>query len=91
MTRATVISFRPALPLDVAAGLLGYARVQVGDLIIDGIAIRRARTGRFVISLPARRDRSGTEHSVVAPVSSEIGRDLESQILAALRARGELR
>jgi DNA-binding cell septation regulator SpoVG len=90
MTRATVISFCPGRPLDVAAGLLGYARVQVGDLLIDGITIRRARNGRNVVSLPARRDRAGIEHSIVAPVSSEIGRDLEAQILSALRARGEL-
>jgi DNA-binding cell septation regulator SpoVG len=91
MSRVTVLAFRSARPLDAAAGLLGYARVQVGDLVIDGIAIRRARDGRNVVSLPARRDRAGVEHSVVAPVSSDIGRDLESQILVALRARGELR
>ncbi len=91
MTRATVIAFRPARPLDVAAGLLGFARVQVGELLIDGVAIRRARDGRNVISLPSRRDRSGVEHSLIAPISSAVGRDIEAQVLAALQARGELR
>jgi DNA-binding cell septation regulator SpoVG len=90
MTRATVVSFRPARPLDVATGLLGYARVQVGDLVVDSVAIRRARDGRHLISLPSRRDRGGVEHTLIAPASSAIGRDIEAQVLAALRARGEL-
>ncbi len=90
MTRATVITFRPARPLDVAAGLLGFARVQVGELLIDGIGIRRARDGRHVISLPSRRDRAGAEHSIVAPTSSAAGRELERQVLSDLAARGLL-
>lgn len=90
MSRIEVHSYRPARPFDVAAGLLGYARVQVGDLVVDSVAIRRARDGRHLISLPSRRDRGGVEHSLIAPVSSAVGRDIEAQVLAALRARGDL-
>lgn len=90
MSRATVVSFRPARPLDVAAGLLGYARVQVGDLLVDSVAIRRARDGRHLISLPSRKDRSGVEHSLIVPISSAVGRDIEAQILTALAARGDI-
>jgi DNA-binding cell septation regulator SpoVG len=91
MSRVEVHSFRPARALDVAAGLLGYARVQVGDLLVDSVAIRRARDGRHVISFPARRDRGGVDHDIVAPVTGAVARDLERRILDALRARGELR
>lgn len=90
MTRASVLSFRPAKALDQAAGLLGYARVQIGDLLVDGVAIRRSRDGRHVISLPSRRSREGHEFSVVAPVSNAVGRDLEQQVLEALRTQGVL-
>jgi DNA-binding cell septation regulator SpoVG len=90
MSRIEVHSYRPARSLDVAAGLLGYARVQVGDLVVDSVAIRRARDGRHLISLPSRRDRGGVEHSVVAPVSSAVGRELEALVLADLRRQGVL-
>jgi hypothetical protein len=90
MTRPVVLSFRPARALDQAAGLLGYAHVQVGELLIDGVAIRRARDGRHVIALPSRRDRAGVEHSIVAPSSNAVGRELEALVLADLRRTGAI-
>lgn len=90
MSGVAVLAYRPAKAADRQAGLLGFARVQVGDLLIDGVAIRRARDGRHVISLPARRDRGGAEHSVVAPVSNAVGREIEREVLSALAARGDL-
>lgn len=90
MTRISLLSFRPAKPLDRATGLIGFARIQAGELLVDGVAVRRALDGRHVISLPSRRSRDGQEHSIVAPVSNAVGRDLERQVLDALVARGEL-
>lgn len=90
MTRISVLSFRPAKPLDRATGLIGFARIQAGELLVDGVAIRRARDGRHVISLPSRRSRDGQEFSIVAPANGEVGRALEAAVIDALVARGDL-
>ncbi len=91
MSRVTVLAFRPTRSLDQASGLLGFVRIDVGDLRLDGVAVRRALDGRYVLSFPSRRDRQGVEHSTVSPLTVEIGRDIEAQVVATLRAWGELR
>jgi len=53
---------------DVRAGLLGYISVFYGDLILDGLTVRRTADGRLAISFPARQDRQGRRHPYVRPV-----------------------
>jgi len=91
MTRISVLSFRPAKPLDRATGLIGYVELEVADLRLDGVTVRRTVDGRYALSYPVRRDRSGTEHSLVAPVTAQVGREIELEVLAALRAKGAVR
>ena len=65
-------------------GLLGYVACRVGDLQLDGLAIRRTRSGKLTVAFPCRRDRRGRMHPLVRPV----GPGVEAAILAALA--GEL-
>lgn len=62
------------------AGLLGYVSCRVGDLRLDGLALRRTRAGRLRVTFPCRRDRRGRSHPLVRPV----GPGVEAEILAAL-------
>ena len=86
----TNVTWSPAPERDVRRGLLGWTSCHFGDLIrIDGIAIRRTRDGRLVLSFPARRDRHGNDHPVVSPIGDQARIQLEGAILSALH--GHLR
>ncbi|MEQ1633387.1 MAG: hypothetical protein ABL997_13500, partial [Planctomycetota bacterium] len=50
---------------DVRTGLLGYLSVTVGNLVLDGLTLRRTAAGKFAISFPARTDRHGNRHPSV--------------------------
>ena len=65
------------------AGLLAWASAIVGPFRIDGIAVRRNREGRLGISFPARRDRHGDLHYVVAPLTEDLRSRIERAVLAA--------
>ena len=74
---------------DVRRGLLGYLSVEYGNLVLDGIVLRRTAEGRFALSFPARTDRSGRRHSYIRPVSDDARRDIEAKILGELGKWGE--
>ena len=74
---------------EIRTGLLGYLSVAYGDLILDGIVLRRTADGRCVLSFPARTDRSGRRHSYIRPVDDEARRQIEAVILGELGQRGE--
>jgi hypothetical protein len=65
-------------------GLLGFVTARYGDLLLDGIAVRRTRDGRVVLSWPSRRDSRGRDHSVVRPCGDDARQALEAAILGAL-------
>ena len=44
---------------DSASGLLGYLTIFYGDLVLDGVVLRRTADGRFALAFPARTDRAG--------------------------------
>ena len=69
---------------DLRAGLVGYLSLFVGDLIVDGVTLRRTRDGRFTLSWPARTDRAGRRHATVRPVDDEVRRRVEREILGQL-------
>ena len=75
---------------DLRAGLCGYLSVHYGDLVLDGIVLRRTVDGRFTLSFPARTDRSGKRHSYIRPVDDEVRREIEAEILGQLGQRPEL-
>lgn len=72
---------------DERTGLLGYLSVFYGDVVLDGITLRRTANGRFALSFPQRRDNQGRAHPYIRPVDDDARREIEAQILWEL---GEL-
>lgn len=68
-------------------GLLGYLSVFYGDLILDGIVLRRTAEGRYALSFPARTDRAGRKHSYIRPVDDQVRQDIERELLWQLGER----
>lgn len=88
MTRTIrLASFTPAQALDFADGLLGWIDVQIGLLVVHGVAVRRTRGGALTLSWPARDDRRGGRRSVVRPLDDDARRELERRVLGELRRR----
>jgi len=65
---------------DERAGLLGYLSLFHGDLVIDGVTVRRTAAGKLTLSFPERRDRHGRAHSVVRPVDDAARRAFEAAV-----------
>lgn len=79
--RVADVRFTPGDSRDHAAGLLGYLAVTLdGSIRIDGLTLRRTRSGRPCLSFP--RHRGGFR-----PLNAAVRRTIEDQILAALRVR----
>ncbi len=84
-----VRSWIKASDAEVRTGLLGYLSVTYGDLILDGIVLRRTADGRFALSFPSRTDRSGRRHPYIRPVDDDARRQIEAKILGELGQSGE--
>ena len=81
------VRFTQASDRDLSSGLLGWVSfVLDGAIRLDGVAIRRTLDGRLTLSFPVRQSRGGRRYALVRPVDDEARRDLETQILQALRA-----
>ena len=90
-SEATVVRFSPAPPLDVQQGLLGFVVIEVGGAIaIEGVAVRRARGGRVYLAFPTRELRCGGRLHIVRPLTADARRDIERQVIDALRAQGRI-
>ena len=68
----------------VRSGLLGWISVELHNVILDGITLRRTTDGRFALSFPARTDREGRRHSVIRPVDDLARKSIEREILGQL-------
>ena len=73
---------------EIRSGLLGYVSVFLGDLVVDGITLRRTAQGRLALSFPARTDRAGRRHPYVRPVDDEARHRIEATLLGELAERG---
>ena len=82
--RLSDFAFTPANQRDQQAGLLGFLQLRYGDLLLDGLALRRSSTGRLILSFPRRRTRAGTEFPYLRPVNDRVRRDFEAQVIQAL-------
>ena len=80
----TSVRFTPTGVEDQCKGLLGFVTCTVGDLVLDGITVRRTREGRLTLSFPARRDRSGRDHPYIRPLDDATRREIEAQVFRAL-------
>ncbi|MFQ5425923.1 MAG: hypothetical protein ACE5EV_02460 [Gaiellales bacterium] len=72
---------------DLRTGLLGYLSVEYGDLVLDGIVLRRTASGRFALSFPARTDRVGRRHSYMRPIDDQARQAIEREVLGQLGER----
>ncbi len=70
-------------------GMLGWLRLQVDGLLIDGVSLRESPSGAFGLSFPERRDASRQRHAVVRPLDDETRTAIESQVFAALGVKGD--
>jgi hypothetical protein len=67
---------------------VGWLQAKYGSIELASLALRRTRGGRLTITFPTKRDRAGEEHSIVRPLDERAHRELEAQILDALRDHG---
>jgi len=84
LPRLSAVRFTAADADDRRTGLLGWATCVLGDLVLDGIAVRVTRDRRLTLSFPARRDRSGQQHAFMRPVDDQARRRIEREVLAAI-------
>ena len=73
----------PDSPL--SGGLLGFVEFTINSaIVLRGIALRRTRNGRLVLSFPERRDRRGRTYDLVRPAHDAARREIQQQVFAAL-------
>ena len=68
---------------DVRSGLLGFVSVFYGDLVLDGITVRRTAEGRLTLSFPQRRDGRGRSHPLFRPIDDAARVRIEKAIFDA--------
>lgn len=74
------VTFHGASAADVKTGLIGFVEFTLNDGIrVTGVAVRRSRGGRFVLSFPAPR-----KVPIFAPIDDESRETIERQVFAAL-------
>ena len=79
-----------ASPRQIRSGLLGFLSCTVGGQVrLDGMALRRSRSGRLYVAFPARRDARGRDHVHIRPLNASAHRDIEAQLFHALGIRLE--
>jgi len=84
LPKLTGLNLSPASESDKSRGLLGFIRFRYGDLLVDGVTLRRTQDGRLTLSYPARRTRSGAEYSFIRPVDDRARRELDAVVFATL-------
>ncbi len=92
--RVTAVRFSAASRRDVRSGLLGFASFEFAGFRFDGVAVRRTRDGRLVLSFPERTDKYGKRHETARPVDAASRKSIESAVFVALhldRDRDEAR
>ena len=84
----SVVAFTSAPPHKQERGLLGWLSLEIGPLLLDGVALRQTRRGRPTLSFPVRRDRAGRDHAIVRPIDRTARAAIEREVLAALGLAG---
>ncbi len=72
---------------EVRTGLLGFLSVNYGNLVLDGITLRKTADGRFALSFPTRTDRAGRRHAYVRPANDAVRQEIERELLWQLGER----
>lgn len=79
------VRLTPGSDADAARGLLAYVQLRYGPLHLDGITLRRTRSGSLTLSWPSRRDRTGAQHALVRPITDAAREELEEAVFEELR------
>jgi DNA-binding cell septation regulator SpoVG len=74
----------PGTDADFERGLVAFLRFRYGDVLVDGVCVRRTLDGRIVLAWPERRDGAGRRHAIVRPASEAARVELERAVLAEL-------
>lgn len=95
MTRPPRISdlvVSAATAADQLTGLMAWLRFRLDDrILIDGVALRRSRDQRLLLSWPGRRDKHGRLHHSVRPFDDDARIALEAAIFDELDLPAEVR
>lgn len=98
----TALEFRRAAPRLVKRGVLGFVSLVIAEtMCVHQVAVRRTSEGRIVLSyklIPRRplrgpaRDLRGDEsmYALTHPLTPEAHAEIERQVVAQLRERGEI-
>lgn len=84
------IRFHAADRVHRATGLLGWVTAEIDSVLVDGITLRRARDGRFVLGFPERVAADGTRYPSVRPRGRPERDAITERIVGYVRARGWL-
>lgn len=83
--RPTCVRFRTADERSRDRGLLGWAEVACGALIVGGLTLRMTRRGRLVVTWPTRRAKDGRQYPLAEPVNAAARDLIEAAVVAAWR------
>jgi len=82
-SRVSLRTWVRASDADCRSGLLGFVSIFYGDLILDGITVRRTEAGRLTLSFPERRDSQGRRHTLIRPIDDEARIRIEKAVFDA--------
>jgi len=87
----TSVRLSPTIAADVERGLLGWLSFDIdGTWHVDGVALRRTRSGRLALSFPARDGRGGFRRTFLRPTCDRARLEIERAVLATIEERLEL-
>jgi hypothetical protein len=71
--------------------VVGWATFTIGDLLVDGVAVKLTAEGQPTVSWPGRYDGAGVLRLSVQPLTPESRSEIERQLLEQLapKLRGE--
>jgi hypothetical protein len=81
------IRFRPAPEADLVAGLLGWVSLELRGLRIDGVQVRRTRSGSIAMYWPERVT-CDRRFPIVQPIDRATRIAIEREVIDELRSRG---
>jgi DNA-binding cell septation regulator SpoVG len=65
-------------------GVVGFVTFRLGPLTLDGLVLRRTRSGCLTLAFPVRTDSSGRRHPLFRPTCDRARREIEAAVLSAL-------
>ena len=81
----TNVAITLARPDHEKEGILAWLTCVIANIVVlDGIALRRTRDGRPVLSFPRREDSAGRQHPYIRAAASETGQQFERAIFKAI-------